>query len=130
MTALHTACFESCVLSQVALFSENSARWLIADQAIMTVGAADAVSTKVALDSRVFQCSSGRSRKFRHNLQVRGSTSPPSEMAYIISNSESRALVVQDVQTLERALPALTEQPGKTNGSSQNGSSAASKAGS
>lgn len=27
----------------VALFSENSARWLIADQAVMMTGAADAV---------------------------------------------------------------------------------------
>ena len=30
-------------LAQVALFSENSSRWLVADQAVMTVGAADAV---------------------------------------------------------------------------------------
>lgn len=29
--------------AQVALFSENSSRWLVADQAVMTVGAADAV---------------------------------------------------------------------------------------
>ncbi len=28
---------------QVSLFSENSARWLVADQSIMTLGAADAV---------------------------------------------------------------------------------------
>ena len=30
-------------LAQVSLFSENSARWLVADQSIMTLGAADAV---------------------------------------------------------------------------------------
>lgn len=35
---------KTCPLLQVALFSENSSRWLIADQGIMTVGAADAVS--------------------------------------------------------------------------------------
>ena len=39
-------------------------------------------------------------------------------MAYIISNSESRALIVQDVQTLERALPAIARPQG-------NGASAA-----
>jgi len=37
---------------QVALFSENSARWLVADQSIMSLGAADAVS-----DSTLSRCS-------------------------------------------------------------------------
>ncbi len=48
----------SCV-RQVALFSENSSRWLVADQAVMTVGAADA---------------------------VRGASSPAQEMAFIVSH--------------------------------------------
>lgn len=47
---------------QVALFSENSSRWLVADQAIMLCGAADA---------------------------VRGASSPPHELAYIMRQSDS-----------------------------------------
>ncbi len=37
-----------CMAVQVALFSENSARWLVADQSIMYLGAADAVSRSIA----------------------------------------------------------------------------------
>ncbi len=79
--------------SQVALFSENSSRWLVADQAVMTLGAADA---------------------------VRGASSPAEEMAYIVSHSESCAIVAQDSQTLERLAPALassSSQNGNGNGS-------------
>lgn len=47
---------------QVSLFSENSSRWLVADQAIMLCGAADA---------------------------VRGASSPPNELAYIMRQSDS-----------------------------------------
>ena len=47
---------------QVSLFSENSSRWLVADQAIMLCGAADA---------------------------VRGASSPPDELAYIMRQSDS-----------------------------------------
>ena len=50
-------------------------------------------------------------------LQVRGSTSPAEEMAYIISNSESCGVIVQDTTTLERALPAIAPQS-NTNGNS------------
>ena len=50
------------VLLQVSLFSENSSRWLVADQAIMLCGAADA---------------------------VRGASSPPAELAYIMRQSDS-----------------------------------------
>ena len=39
---------------KVSLFSENSARWLIADQAVMMNGAADAVS------SACIRCGEGR----------------------------------------------------------------------
>lgn len=47
---------------QVALFSENSSRWLVADQGIMLCGAADA---------------------------VRGASSPAQELAFIIRQSDS-----------------------------------------
>ncbi|KAK9808885.1 hypothetical protein WJX72_005702 [[Myrmecia] bisecta] len=77
---------------KVALFSENSARWLVADQGIMLNGAADA---------------------------VRGASGSAEEMAYIIQHSESSAVVVQDSQTLERLLPVLAAPQngnGHTNG--------------
>ena len=51
-----------CIWLQVSLFSENSSRWLVADQAIMLCGAADA---------------------------VRGASSPPDELAYIMRQSDS-----------------------------------------
>lgn len=59
----------------VSFFSENSHRWFILDQAIMTCGAAAA---------------------------VRGVAAPVPELLYIYSNSESRALFVEDLATLER----------------------------
>ena len=37
---------------KVALFSENSARWLVADQGIMLNGAVDAVSCLLLLSDR------------------------------------------------------------------------------
>ena len=77
---------------QVALFSENSSRWLVADQAVMTVGAADA---------------------------VRGASSPAEEMAYIVKHSQSCGIIAQDSATLERLAPALTEgSASSSNGSS------------
>lgn len=65
---------------KVSLFSENSSRWLIADQAIMKCGAADA---------------------------VRGTSSSLEELQYIMQHSESGGLVVQDAATLDKLLPAL-----------------------
>ena len=50
----------------VALFSENSAKWLIADQAILKSGAVDV---------------------------VRGSQAPVSELGYILNHSDSCALI-------------------------------------
>ncbi|PSC68813.1 putative acyl-activating enzyme chloroplastic [Micractinium conductrix] len=67
---------------RVALFSENGGRWLIADQAIMTCGAADA---------------------------VRGTSSSLEELQYILQHSGSSGLVVQDAATLDKLLPALTD---------------------
>lgn len=55
----------------VSLFSENSPRWLIADQGLMRVGASNA---------------------------VRGSSAPVSELRYILSDSQSAALIVQSAK--------------------------------
>jgi long-chain acyl-CoA synthetase len=66
----------------VSLFSENSSRWIVADQGIMSNGCADA---------------------------VRGAASPAEELCYILSHSGSTALVVQDAATLAKLLPALSQ---------------------
>lgn len=68
---------------KVSLFSENSWRWLVADQGVMMNGGVDA---------------------------VRGSTSPVEELGYILRHSDSVGLVVQDTATLDRLLPQLTGQ--------------------
>ena len=63
----------------VALFAENSPRWLIADQGLMRAGAADA---------------------------VRGSTAPVEELRYILEDSGAVGLVVESAALLHRlALP-------------------------
>ncbi len=59
----------------VALFAENSPRWLIADQALMRLGASDA---------------------------VRGATAPPSELRYILEDSNSVGLIVQNSEVWEK----------------------------
>ena len=59
----------------VALFSENSPRWLIADQGIMRIDAIDA---------------------------VRGSSAPIEELKYILDDSQSIALVVQSFELLQK----------------------------
>ena len=59
----------------VALFAENSPRWLVADQALMRVGASDA---------------------------VRGASAPLPELHYILSDSSSVALVVQTAELWEK----------------------------
>ena len=66
----------------VALFSENSPRWLVADQALMRCGAADA---------------------------VRGASAPVEELRYIIDDSKATALVVQNAD-LWRRLALTPEQ--------------------
>mgnify|MGYP001464304618 CR=1 FL=1 len=53
----------------VALFGENSPRWLIVDQGLMRVGASDA---------------------------VRGASAPGEELHYILNDSQSIALIVQN----------------------------------
>lgn len=59
--------------------------------------------------------------------QVRGSTSPAEEMAYIISKSDSCGVVVQDAATLERMLPAITSPVPLNGNGNGNGSGAASQ---
>ena len=59
----------------VALFAENSPRWLIADQGLMRVGAADA---------------------------VRGSTAPVEELRYITADCGAVGLVVESAELLAR----------------------------
>lgn len=68
---------------RVCLFSEDSSRWLVADQGIMAAGGADA---------------------------VRGSTAPDSELHYILRQSRPTGLVVQDPATLARMAPALQQE--------------------
>ena len=60
--------------AKVALFADNSPRWMIADQGIMTAGAVDVVR------------SAGADRE---------------ELLYILGNSDSTSLVVEDVKTLK-----------------------------
>ncbi|XP_002962119.2 long-chain-fatty-acid--[acyl-carrier-protein] ligase AEE15, chloroplastic [Selaginella moellendorffii] len=59
----------------VALFADNSCRWLIADQGIMAMGAANA---------------------------VRGSRSSDEELVYILKHSDSVALVIDTPELLKR----------------------------
>jgi long-chain acyl-CoA synthetase len=65
---------------RISLFSDNSARWFIADQGIMTAGGVDV---------------------------VRGSDADPAELAYILVNSESSGLIVEDLATLQKLMPLL-----------------------
>ena len=69
---------------KVALFSDNSPRWFIADQGIMTAGAVDV---------------------------VRSSGAEQQELIYILSNSDSTALVVENRKTLEKLSSELANLP-------------------
>lgn len=66
----------------VALFAENGPRWLLADQGLMRLGAADA---------------------------VRGSAAPVEELRYILRDCGAVALVVESASLLEKL--ALASQP-------------------
>lgn len=68
----------------IALFSDNNPRWLIGDQGIMTAGAANA---------------------------VRGSQADRDELLFILTHSDSIALVVQDQATLKKLAPGLEALP-------------------
>jgi len=60
---------------KVSIFSENCSRWLIADQAILLTGAVDA---------------------------VRGFHAPAEELAYIVKHSESRYLILENVELYKK----------------------------
>eukprot|EP00897_Mesotaenium_endlicherianum_P006596 jgi/Mesen1/5965/ME000301S05096 len=72
----------------VSLFSDNSHRWIVADQGkytrIMTAGASDA---------------------------VRGAKAPPSELLHIATHSDSSVLVVENVDLLAKLAPQLQDSP-------------------
>lgn len=69
---------------RIALIADNSPRWLIADQGIMTAGAANV---------------------------VRSSQAEKEELLYILSHSGSIALVVQDVKTWKKLRDGIKELP-------------------
>ncbi len=69
---------------RIALFADNSARWFIADQGIMAAGAVNA---------------------------VRSSQADRAELLYILTNSGSTSLVVEDLKTLKKLLPELLDFP-------------------
>ncbi|GBG63422.1 hypothetical protein CBR_g38044 [Chara braunii] len=71
----------------ISLFSENSHRWLIADQGAMVAGVIDA---------------------------VRGAKAPPQELAHIFCHSDSSAMVLENEELLEKLLPHL-ESKGSPN---------------
>ncbi|NJR22207.1 MAG: long-chain fatty acid--CoA ligase [Richelia sp. CSU_2_1] len=75
---------EEAVPPRVALFADNSPRWLIADQGIMTAGAANA---------------------------VRGATADPEELLYIIQDSGSTALAVENLALLKKLQHRLPDLP-------------------
>ena len=70
--------------TKIALFADNSPRWFIADQGIMTSGAVDVVR------------SSGADRQ---------------ELAYILENSDSNALVVENIKTFKKLSSELADLP-------------------
>ena len=69
---------------RVALFAENSPRWFVADQGIMTAGAVDV---------------------------VRSSQADTDELLYILSNSETTTLVVEECKTLNKLRDYLDDLP-------------------
>ncbi|MTJ08655.1 long-chain fatty acid--CoA ligase [Anabaena sp. UHCC 0204] len=69
---------------RVSLIADNSPRWFIADQGIMTAGAVNA---------------------------VRSAQADREELLYIITNSGSTAVVVEDLKTLDKLGDGLNELP-------------------
>lgn len=70
--------------AKIALFADNSPRWFIADQGIMTSGAVDV---------------------------VRSASADSQELAYILENSDSTALVVENLKTLTKLSSNLSNLP-------------------
>jgi long-chain acyl-CoA synthetase len=75
---------EAGIPSRIALISDNSPRWMIADQGIMTAGAANV---------------------------VRSAQAEREELLYILADSGSIALVVEDLKTLEKFRDRLHSLP-------------------
>jgi len=71
---------------KVALIADNSPRWLIADQGILAIGAANA---------------------------TRSSQAERTELLYIIEHSDSVAIVVENLATLQKLEPELRSLPVK-----------------
>ena len=70
--------------AKIALFADNSPRWLIADQGIMASGAVDV---------------------------VRSAGAEQQELAYILENSDSTALVAENLKTLSKLSSELSNLP-------------------
>ncbi|MEO0012339.1 MAG: long-chain-fatty-acid CoA ligase, partial [Cyanobacteriota bacterium] len=70
--------------AKIALFADNSPRWFIADQGIMTSGAVDV---------------------------VRSSGAEQQELIYILENSDSTSLVVENLKTLSKINSQLPNLP-------------------
>ncbi len=70
--------------AKVALFADNSPRWFIADQGIMTAGAVDI---------------------------VRSSGAEQQELAYILEHSDSTSLIAEDLKTLNKLSPYIANLP-------------------
>ncbi len=68
---------EAGIPTRIALFADNSPRWMIADQGIMTAGAANV---------------------------VRSAQAEREELLYILADSGSTGLVVEDLKTLKKLL--------------------------
>ena len=75
---------EDLIPTRVALFADNSCRWMIADQGIMAAGGANV---------------------------VRSSQADIHELLYILENSGSTGLVVEDLATLKKLRHKLDELP-------------------
>ncbi|MEM9924285.1 MAG: AMP-binding protein, partial [Cyanobacteria bacterium P01_D01_bin.50] len=72
--------FQENIPSRVALFADNSPRWMIADQGIIMAGAANA---------------------------VRSSAAEKDELLYILEHSGSIGLVVENIKTLNKIAPEI-----------------------
>ncbi|NBD16663.1 MAG: AMP-binding protein [Cyanobacteria bacterium] len=70
--------------TKIALFADNSPRWFIADQGILSAGAVDV---------------------------VRSSQADAAELFYILTDSDSTVLVVENKTTLEKLKANLVDQP-------------------
>jgi long-chain acyl-CoA synthetase len=75
---------EDAIPPRVALFSDNNPRWLIADQGILQSGAADV---------------------------VRGAQASREELVFILKHSGAIALVVQDIELLNKIRAEITNLP-------------------